>query len=305
MKVLFVASGNRGQMSPIVKNQMEALASDGIEIDCFLITGKGFGGYLRNISPLRQYMLLHKHDVVHAHYSLSAFVASLAGAHPLVVSLMGSDVKASFLYRYLIRLFALLFRWESIIVKSDDMHKNLGIRKAVVIPNGVDFNRFYPMDKSVCQNRIGWSSTKKHVLFPADKDRPEKDYPLAAASVSLLENVTLHSFSHTPHEETPYWYNAADVVLLTSKWEGSPNAIKEAMACSRPIVSTNVGDVSERTRGLGGCYVVSNRNPIEMSKAISNALSFSATKGKERISADGLGSEQTNKKLITIYNSCI
>ena len=305
MKVLFIASGNHGAPSPVVQNQAEALMAEGVEIEWYLLKGKGIKGYLRNVKPLRQYSRSHKFDAIHVHYSLSAFVASLAGAKPLVVSLMGSDVKASSLYKYIIRLFARLFKWKAIIVKSGDMYKDLGIPKAVVIPNGVDINKFYPMDKAECQKRLGWSSEQTHILFPADKNRPEKDYALASASVNRLKNAVLHSFSNTPHEDTPFWYNAADVVLLTSKWEGSPNAIKEAMACSRPIVSTNVGDVLERMKGVDGCFVIEERSPEKIAAALSTTILLTTTHGRERIISDKLDTENGITKLTEIYYSCL
>ena len=309
MKVLFVSSGNKGTISPIIKNQGESLMSAGVEIDYFLIQGKGFKGYLMNVKPLRQYMKEHKYDVIHAHYSLSAFVTSLAGAKPLVVSLMGSDVKAAGWYKLIIRIFAFLFCWKAIIVKSNDMYRSLGIKRAVVIPNGVNLQRFRPMDKEECQKRLGWDRLKKHILFPANIARPEKDYALAEAAVQMTNDqlaiinthVILHAFVNTPNEETPYWYNAADVVLMTSKWEGSPNAIKEAMACSRPIVATNVGDIAERTSGVDGCFVAQSREPKEIAALLKAAMRVPVTKGRERIIADELTNEQVAKRIVEIY----
>ena len=308
MKILFIASGNHGAPSPVIQNQGDALVSEGVIVDYFLIKGKGIKGYLRNVMPLRKYMKVHQYDAIHAHYSLSAFVASLAGVKPLIVSLMGSDVKASGTYKFIIRLFAWLFRWKAIIVKSNDMYRSLGIKRAIIIPNGVNMDRFQPMDKTECQKRLGWTNNKqqttnaiRHILFPADASRPEKDFALAQTIVANIPNAELHAFDNTPNTETPYWYNAADVVLMTSKWEGSPNVIKEAMACSRPIVAVNVGDIAERTSGVEGCYVAQSRDPEELASLIEKALAFSQTKGRERIIADGLDSHDVNQKLINMY----
>lgn len=301
LKVLFIASGNHGAISPVVGNQAEALISEGVEIEWYLLKGKGIKGYLKNVKPLRQYLKAHQYDAIHAHYSLSAFVASLAGAKPLVVSLMGSDVKAAGWYKFIIRLFAAFGGWKSIIVKSNDMYRSLGIKRAIIIPNGVNIERFKPMSIVDSRKYLGWDPRKKHILFPANASRPEKDYALAEASVALIPNAELHAFENTPNAETPYWYNAADVVLMTSKWEGSPNAIKEAMACSRPIAATNVGDIAERTSGVEGCFVAQSREPQELASLLQKALAFTETKGCEKLFADGLDRHEINQKLIELY----
>jgi teichuronic acid biosynthesis glycosyltransferase TuaC len=49
--------------------------------------------------------------------------------------------------------------------------------------------------------------------------------------------------------------NAADLLLLTSLTEGSPQVIKEAMACNCPIVATDVGDIREIIGYTDGCYI--------------------------------------------------
>ena len=116
----------------------------------------------------------------------------------------------------------------------------------------------------------------------------------------------MHAFENTPNEETPYWYNASDVVLMTSKWEGSPNAIKEAMACSRPIVATNVGDIAERMNGVEGCFVVGvkeleNERVRELAEDLIKAIEYTETKGREKIIADGLDAREINQRLIVVY----
>lgn len=306
MKVLFVCSGNSVGISPIIKNQGESLIKAGISVEYFCIKGKGVFGYLKNIKPLRQYLRKGKYDIVHAHYSLSAYIASLAGVNNLCVSLMGSDVKSSNFYKLIIRIFSFIFNWRCIIVKSQDMYDDLGIKKAIIIPNGVDFDRFKPLEKKVCQEKLNWDMSKKHILFTSNPNRQEKNYKLAKESFDRLNdsNIVLHYMKDVPNVDTPLWYNAADVVLLTSLWEGSPNAIKEAMACNRPIVSTDVGDVKYIFGETEGCFITSfsiEDCATNISKAIDFSINKGITDGREQIISLGLDSENMARKIIGIY----
>ncbi len=306
MKVLFVSSGNRG-ISPIVRNQGDSLRSQDIAVDFFPIKGKGLLGYLSNVRKLRKHLQENHFDIIHAHYSLTAFVASLAMATPLVVSLMGSDVKKGFAYRLLIQLFAFFFSWKTIIVKSEDMKASLKMSKAMVIPNGVDLHRFCELHQSECQKRLGWDTNKKHLLFPANLDRPVKNYMLLKQAIELIDNkdIEVHWFNNVPNEETPLWYNATDVVVMTSLWEGSPNAIKESMACNRPVVSTNVGNVEWLFGGTDGCYLI-DFTVSDCAEKIRTALSFTGrTNGRQRIMDLGLSNELVAKHLISIYSDIL
>ena len=96
---------------------------------------------------------------------------------------------------------------------------------------------------------------------------------------------------------------AADVFLMTSVSEGSPQVIKEAMACGCPIVSVDVGDVKERVEGIMGCFVCPTNNPEAIASLLKEALSFEGkTMGRERILADGLDNKQVAERLIDVYN---
>jgi len=302
MKVLFVSSGNsKDGISPITLNQGESLKSQGVFIEYYTLKGKGIIGYFHNVLPLRKRLKKSKYDIVHAHYSLSSFVASLAGASPLIVSLMGSDVKASPFYKIFIKFFARNI-WKVTIVKSNDMAESLGVKDAIVIPNGVDFNRFKPLDKIDCQKQLGWNYNKKHILFAANPDREEKNYKLAAGAITILNdsNIVVHFLKDVHNKEVALHYNAADVVLLTSLWEGSPNVIKEAMACNRPIVATDVGDIAEVISGVKGCYVC-EFNEHDLAGKIHLALDFNTTNGRNKI--ENLSADKIADRIIKIYNN--
>jgi teichuronic acid biosynthesis glycosyltransferase TuaC len=305
MKVLFVSSGNSSNgISPIILNQGTSLQNQGASVAYFTIKGKGIIGYLKAIPKLQKFIKKNKFDIIHAHYSLSAFVATLSGAKPLVVSLMGSDVKSKKYFKLFIKLFN-KFSWAKMIVKSEDMKLSLGIKEVEIIPNGVDFERFQPIDKIIALKETGWDNTKKHVLFAANPERYVKNFKLAKDAFDLLNrsDIDLHFLNEVPNVQLPFYFNAADVVLLTSLWEGSPNVIKEAMACNRPIVSTDVGDINNLIGKTEGCYI-SSLDPkdimIKIKKAVNHKLD---TNGREDVKH--LKSNEISQKIINLYLNVI
>lgn len=300
MKILFVSSGNsKNGISPIIKNQGESLKKEGIRLDYFMIKGKGIKGYISAIFKLKKYLKNNKYDAIHAHYSLSSIVASLSSTKPLVVSLMGSDVKAKNWFKSIIYIFNYL-SWSNIIVKSKDMYTDLNIKDAHIIPNGINMDRFKPISQELAQRELGWDSTKKHILFASNPNRPEKNFELAKEAFDVIdnENLELHYLEDIPNKIMPYYFNASDVVLLTSLWEGSPNVIKEAMSCNRPIVSTDVGDVKNIIKNIEGCYII-DYDKYEISKYIQKSLAYKETNGRENISY--LDEHNIAKELIKIY----
>ncbi len=304
MNILFISSGNSTSgLSPIILNQGNSLVSIGNSVSYYSIKGKGLKGYLRNIKPLKKYLKENKFDIIHAHFVWCGIIASLAGAKPLVVSLMGSDVKGNLMNKLLSIVFIKLF-WDKTVVKSEDMRRSLYISKVSVIPNGVDFNRFKPIDKNTAMAITKWDISKKHILFAGDPNRKVKNFKLAKEAFEKCSdmNLELHVLKNIDNKILPYYYSAADVVLLTSLWEGSPNVIKEAMACNRPIVSTNIGDVKEIIGNTKGCIITEN-NSEDCKHQLISALTFEKTNGRQDIFH--LNSKLIAIKLVQLYQATI
>jgi teichuronic acid biosynthesis glycosyltransferase TuaC len=306
MKVLFVCSGKvSGAPGILIRNQGESLKNLGIIVDYFTIERKGVWGYLQNIRLLGRYLKSNNYNIVHAHYSLCGFMASLAYRGPIIVSLMGSEVHSSILLILSIKLFHRL-RWNRTIVKTSEMKDKLQLANALVIPNGVNLNEFVPMEKSLAKKRVGYGN-RKSVIFVADPGRVEKNFALARLAIGLLKrnDVDLVPLFNIGHNEIKWYMNAADALLLTSIWEGSVNVVKEAMACNIPIVSTDVGDVRMNTTGVSGCYICEN-NAASLASGLEKALQFdSETNGRERIISLGLDSEAIGRKIVAVYEEII
>jgi glycosyltransferase involved in cell wall biosynthesis len=305
MKVLFVSSGKSGGTGPVVMNQGESLKKAGIEIHYHLIE-PGITGYIRAVGRIRRAAREGKYDIVHAHYVWSALSATLARVRPIVVSLMGSDVFVPPVARFIIRLFA-RWQWDAVIVKTREMKELLNLESAIIIPNGVDTDRFFPVDRVTARNHLGLSLYKRLVVFIAGINRSEKRIGLARKAVEALDdpNVEFMHVFDRPNSEIPWFLNAADLLLLTSEREGSVNVVKEAMACNCPVVSTDVGDVRQIISETDGCYLAGS-DEERIAEGIRKALVFNRkTDGRKRIFALGLDAGSVAESITGLYEKTV
>lgn len=322
MKVLFVTSGNGpSDVSNLALTQAESLINQNVNVEMYYIKGKGIQGYLKNIIPLRRQIRKNHYDIIHAHYGLSGWVALLAKNRKpkVVISFMGNDLlgdhanngKSTMFGNILVKLNKSLAKYaDQIIVKSDEMFDTLKHKNKSLIPNGVNLDLFSPAGKDSCLEKTSWDPQLRHILFLSNPERPEKNFGLTKAAINLLyiKDIQLHILEQIPHRELVYYYNAADVCILSSYHEGSPNVIKEAMACNCPIISTNVGDVKKVITGIEGCYVTSF-DPTDVAEKLKLALEFAQksrrTKGRERIVELGLDGETIAGRILEVYEKAL
>ncbi|MFC6990555.1 glycosyltransferase [Haladaptatus sp. GCM10025707] len=190
------------------------------------------------------------YDLIHANSGLTAPGAVFQPNLPVVLSLWGSDLMGTFG-----PISKLCARYaDAVIVMSQEMADELG-RDCHIIPHGVDTTRFKPIDRGEAREALGWDQDATYVLFPYAASKEVKNFPRAerivgAAREQFDGTLNLQTVYRVPHEQMPLYMNAADVLLLTSKREGSPNATKEALACNLPVVAAAVGDLRDQLQGI-------------------------------------------------------
>ena len=318
MKILFVCSGNVNgfDVVPFIKEQGEAIRKLGVDIEYFPLRGKGLKGYLEAGLSLRSYLKKNHYDLIHAHFILSGCAAVFASRRtPVVLSLMGSDAygeyvgenKTLFSSRYLTLLTILIQPLvRAIISKSRNIERYVYLkRKSFIIPNGIDTTKFKSGEINY-RDELALSSDKKQILFLGSKNSVRKNLKLAQNAVSCLNRNDVELINPYPvsHESVPKYLNSVHVLAVCSYMEGSPNVIKEAMACNCPIVATDVGDVKWVLGKTEGCYIASFK-PEDYAAKLSEALKFSQThgrtQGEQRIKELNLDSVTVAKRIIEIY----
>lgn len=303
MHILFVASGNRGSISPFVIEQGNSLDKDNIELDYFLIKGKGIIGYTRNLKILKDKIREFNPDLIHAHFGLSGAVACLQWLKPKVVTFHGTDVsnKKNNLISSVVALFA-----DHIITVNKWMPEKLLFKRKhsiSIIPCGVELDTFYPLNKSEARKINGFIETDKIIVFASAFTNPVKNYQLAKQAVNMIRekgrDIKLIELANKTRDDVNTLLNAADLLLVTSFTEGSPQVVKEAMACNCPIVSTDVGDVKEIINGTDGCYITTY-DAEDVAEKINSALGFEGrTNG--RIKIQQYDNKLIAEKIIEVY----
>ena len=322
MKVLVVTCvfprEDRPSYGSFVKTQVDSLIRKGVKIEVLNIKGdKSKLNYLFAMYKIFWLCYRQQYDIVHAHVGWSGLAARIQFRLPLIVSFCGDDIYGHADKKGNIIPTSLFWVWchkklslcvNGVIVKTRAMKELIPNKNAVVIPNGVNLREFKPMDRAYCRSQLGLSYKKIYALFPYDPCRRRKNYGEVKKAVKMLNkrndfSVEVLIVHDVPNEQMPLYLNAADVLILASFWEGSPNAVKEALACNLRIVATDVGDVAEMISGLPGCAICESGADNIADKLYYVLTGPENTKGRHSISH--LEIDKIADRVIEQYSSVI
>lgn len=302
---------------PFIVQQANYLRRAGLEIEVFAFRGKKNPvNYAKAWLRLRDQYDITSFDLVHAQFGQSGLLA-LPSKAPVVVTFHGSDLqgylgsnnrytRAGKILKFLNQNVA-KYAHENIVV-SEHLLKHLPPGLSVhVIPCGVDFNLFQPGLQSDARETLGLPREKYLVLFGANPQNRIKRYYLAKKAVDLLVTqfeVDLIPLCNVPHKSVPLYMNACDALVLTSKHEGSPTVVKEALACNLPVVAVDVGDVRQRIGNIEGCFLCPDDSPETIAGRLALVLrSRRRIHGRDAIA--NLDESHITKQVIEVYHSAL
>lgn len=314
-------------------------------VEYFLVKGN----YFKAVRALKAKIMEFKPDIVHAHYGLSGITAELQSLVPVVTTFHNGET-----LNWHVNLMSSLMslRAKHVIYVAQHI-RDLSYFKAKnysIIPCGVPMEQMIITPKEEARKQLGWNADKKYILFGGAFSNLRKNYALLRDAVELLEenkNIDKHCCAEinnknnidtnkniwTPinggeqygdivciemkglsRAECVLRMCACDLFALPSHSEGSPQALKEAMAVNCPCLATDIADVKELFGDEPGHWVLRNprktherwdgdENSLrEMMELINDAMMFEGrTNGRERILKLGLSNEQVARRIIKIY----
>jgi len=288
-----------------VRNQVESVRREGVEVDVFFVNGRKNGlNYLWGYPRFWAWLATHRYDLIHAHYVFSGLIARAQFLYPVVLTHHGPEVFKTW-EALPCRIITPLV--DRVIVRTQEMKERLGCERAEIIPAGIDLELFEPRPREECRRSLDLPGDKKLVLWAGEYFRPEKRFDIVEEALSRLKqrvpDAELVLVTGKPHSAVPLYMNACDALLLVSDAEGSPNVVKEAMACNLPIVSVPVGDVPQIIGNTEGCHLCS-QDPQDVADKLELALKRGErTDGRNRIGHLEMG--LISRRIISLYEDVV
>ena len=312
---------------PFVLEQGESLRQLGLDIEYMPVRGN----YFLAVRDLKRKIRECQPDIVHAHFGLSAITAELQSLVPVVTTFHNGET-----LNWHVNLMTSLFsiRAKHVVYVAQHIH-DLVYFKAKnhsIIPCGVNMDDCHVIDQTTARQQLGFEDGVKYILFGGGFDNLRKNYAILREAVERIEqvpwvpieggercgNIVCLEMKGLSRAECVLRMNACDLFALPSHSEGSPQALKEAMACNCPILATDIADVRHLLGELPGHYILRNPRPTkerwdadeksvdELVELMQEALQFNdRTNGRDRITELRLSNEQVAEQMIEIYKQVL
>ncbi|MDO9554491.1 glycosyltransferase family 4 protein [Rhodonellum sp.] len=262
MKILFVSRPKEAKVNPFVREQALALElNPQVLVDHYLIQKGGVFGYYHASKEIAAIWDSGEYDIIHVHNGLSSFAVIFAKIFSkkrinVVITFHGTDINK--ISERIFSITASKFSAHNILVSSK-MEKYVKTNYSI-IPCGIDTDVELGF-REITREKFGWSKEDFVVLFSSGFDKKVKDPEFAFAVIEKLSkssssNVKFIELKGYDRQEANHLMQAADVMLMCSKSEGSPQVIKESIINRLPVVSNDVGEVEEICSGVDHCFVI-------------------------------------------------
>jgi len=276
-------------------------------------------------------------DAIDAHYFYPDGVAAvMLGKYfnkPVVITARGTDI--NLIPQYALPRKQLMWAAENaagmitVCNALRDEMVGLGMPGERIVPlrNGVDLQRFQPMDRQAARARLGidgftlvsvglLDTRKAHdltigalplmpdvKLFIAGTGPERKNLENQARQLGVHERVTFLGAVAQP--QLKEYYNAADAMVLASSREGWANVLLESMACGTPVVASNVWGTPEVVASPDAGVLMKERTSEGIARAVRALREHYPAHAATRRYAENFSWDATTQGQIDLFSRII
>lgn len=320
MKILFVTNGYPTEVTPnlcpFIKSQVEDLNQAGLDVSVLSASQFNKFGYLRVL--LQAFLKARAYEVVHFHHGLTfIFCFPLCIFYPnkkYFVSFLNNieyeyeELRSVWMQYFLVKFTKWLIRISSIWVIEKNSRFTREFKRYSVLPNGVNLGFYKPISMLVARQKLGLSVDSTVFLFVSSKSllRNQKRIDRFNDLVKSSDGIVALYMSGVNKDESLYYYSAANYLIVTSELEGSPNAVKESIACGTAVLTLDVGDVKSILRGEANSRIFSTFSDMKrFVETLGSPQLVLAEKfdGHTILRQNGYDSENVASRLIQLYSN--
>jgi glycosyltransferase involved in cell wall biosynthesis len=314
MKILHITPNYPSPEFPIfgifVKEQVESLQKIGVNCDVLYCDGKGKGArqYITYLPRIWWKSLFGGYDVIHCHHALTGVMLYLTGVPFFKKTVLSyqNDPLNEWGDKWFKRFHKL---FKAFIIKNPSEY--LCYTNTFYLPNGCNQDFFHPMDMMECREKLGWDKDKQYLIYMdsnkgvrTQKRKDRFDEVIQILNSKYGWNAEAVVMRNVDRPQVPLYLNAANLHMISSDFEGSPNSVKECMCCNTPVVSTDVGNVREMIGDIPGAYVTDSFTSEELAEDCDKVLRSTVPfDGRDSFLAKGYGMATVADKLKKIYEN--